>query len=396
MSTFPVSDFPAAAAVESDLGSMPFREALALFLQMRKPFLHPRTVRDYEYCSKWLNQHFGNLRPIDITGMHIRRYQIARKERCGPHMINHETSLLQQLLKSCGAWERVGLGFQPLPLPKESPGRAISEEEEHRLLRAGASNPQCISAYLFALISLNTTMGPGEVMSLRRKDIDLEKKTVSVNPAAAKNAGRRRTVELNDLALAACKELLDVAAKRGSILPEHYAFPYRHNRTHKYHPERHCNGFRKAWEVMLACAGIEKLRMYDLRHTAITRLCESPEASEETIESIAGHLTHQMKKRYSHVRTEARRAALAGLVPMRLDRSHIPSATTNAQSGPPKTGKPMTNEHVLALVEAKLPAKVIVAKIERAPADFDTVPETLKQLKQCGVPDAVILAMVKA
>ena len=56
----------------------------------------------------------------------------------------------------------------------------------------------------------------------------------------------------------------------------------------------------------------------------------------------------------------------------------------------------MTNEQVLALVEAQLPEKVIVARIERAPAAYDTSPETLKQLKQWGVPDAVIPAMVKA
>jgi len=30
------------------------------------------------------------------------------------------------------------------------------------------------------------------------------------------------------------------------------------------------------------------------------------------------------------------------------------------------------------------------------PANFDTDPDTLKALKQWGVPDAVILAMVKA
>jgi hypothetical protein len=136
--------------------------------------------------------------------------------------------------------------------------------------------------------------------------------------------------------------------------------------------------------------------MYDLRHTAITRLCEDPTVSEETIEAIAGHVTHQMKKRYSHVRVEARRAALAGLVPARLDRSQMPDSLKERSKEPQRTGKALRNDDVLALVEAKLPAEVIVAKIDRAPASYDTTPETLKALKQSGVPDAVILAMVKA
>lgn len=395
MATPTVTPFANLSPESDDLGSMPFTQALNLFLEMRKPFLHPRTVRDYHYCSKYLNQHFGHLRPNDITAMHIRKYQIARKERCGPHMINHEGSLLQQLLKQCGTWERVGLGYQPLPLPRVGPGRAITDEEEQKLFRAGASNPQWVSAYLFALISLNTTMGPGEIKKLRRKDIDLEKKTVTINPEGAKNPNRIRTIELNEIALGACKEALAVAEKKGSILPEHYVFPWRHKSTHKFHPDRPCESFRSQWEQMLDFAGIKNLRLYDLRHTAITRLCEDPNVSEEVIESIAGHITHQMKKRYCHVRVEARRAALAGLVPARLDRSHTPGNSNNG-NGPPKTGKPMTNEQVLALMEAQLPAKVIVAKIERAPGAFDTSPETLKALKQWGVPDAVILAMVKA
>lgn len=329
---------------------------------------------------KWLIQHFGHLRGIDITAMHIRKYQLARKERCGAHMINHETIVLQQFLRRCGTWEKVGLGYQPLPLPKNSPGRALSEDEEHRLLRAGASNPNWEQAYLFALVSLNTTMGPGEVMTLRRKDIDIEKKIVTINGEGAKNHHRMRSIPLNVIALRTCQELLALAETKGATLPDHYVFPFR-RRNNTLDPTRHCLSFKTAWFKMLSFAGIEKLRMYDLRHTAITRLCEDPNVSEEVIESIAGHITHQMKKRYCHVRVEARRAALAGLVPERLDTAHTPGNNGNNGDAPRKTGKPLTNEQVLSLVEAGLPAKVIVAKIERSPGNFDTVPETLKALK---------------
>ena len=380
---------------ENDLGSMTFRRAILTFIETRKPFLHPRTYRDYLYCTKWLIKFFANHRPNEITAMHIRKYQIERKERCGPQMINHECSLIQQLLKRCGTWERVGIGYQPLPLPRESPGRAITEDEEKRLLRAGASNPRWESAYLFALISLHTTMGPGEVQTLRRKDIDLEKRTVSINPEGAKNRGRMRLIPLNDIALRVCQEALARAERKGSILPEHYVFPFR-RKVNSYDPTRRCTTFRASWEEMLAFAGIGHLRQYDLRHTAITRLCENPENSEDTVEAIAGHITHAMKKRYSHVRVEARRAALAGLVPERLDK-HFKFALPKADSDEPhRSGPSLNNEQVLDLLSAGLPAKVIVAKIDRCQGNFDTAPVSLKQLKSAGVPDAVILAMVKA
>jgi hypothetical protein len=101
-----------------------------------------------------------------------------------------------------------------------------------------------------------------------------------------------------------------------------------------------------------------------------------------------------MKKRYSHVRVEARRAALAGLVPERLDKAYpIPGATNN---GTARTGKPLNNQDVLGMVEAGLPPKVLVAKIDRSPGNFDTTPDALKQLKTAGVHDSIILAMVRA
>jgi integrase len=383
-----------------DLSAMTFRQACYAFLESRKPFLHWRTYKDYRYCVKWLAEFFGTKRLPEITAEHIRKYQRHRLERCGPHMINHETSILGQLLRRIGTWEKVGLGFQPLSLPKKGPGRCISDDEERRLLRAGASNPRWEACYMFALLSLHTTMGPGEAMSLRRGDIDLEKNILRIGPEGAKNSGRIRTIPLNEIAIRVCREALSVAEKKGSILPEHYLFPFRKYRgsgPDHYDPTRHCTTFKTAWTEILKVAGIEKLRLYDLRHSAITRLCENPANAEEVIEAIAGHLTHDMKKNYSHVRVEARRAALAGLVPERLDRAYpIPGSAASNGNGPPRTGKPLDNQDVLGMVEASLPAKVLVAKIDRSPGAYDTSPDVLRQLKAAGVHDSVILAMVRA
>ena len=383
-----------------DLTTMTFRQACQAFLESRRPFVHPKTHRGYKYNIKALNEFFCDKRLPEITADHIRKYQRHRLEKCGAHSINHETSFLQQMLKRVGCWEKVGLGFQPLPLPKTGPGRAMSDDEERCLLRAGASNPRWESAYMFALLSLQTTMGPGEVMTLRRKDIDLDKNTVSVNVEGAKNSGRIRLIPLNEIGVRVCREALTVAEQRGSTLPEHYVFPFRVRAGRdagQYDPTRRCTTFRTAWREMLKAAGIEKLRLYDLRHTAITRLCENPNNAEEVIESIAGHINHQMKKRYSHVRVEARRAALAGLVPERLDKPYsVSGAVANNGDGPARTGKPLNNQDVLDLVEAGLPPKVLVAKIDRSPGSFDTSRDGLKQLKAAGVHDSIILAMVRA
>jgi hypothetical protein len=53
-----------------------------------------------------------------------------------------------------------------------------------------------------------------------------------------------------------------------------------------------------------------KGRWHDNRHTLITELAESG-AGDETIMEIAGHVSRQMLERYSHIRMEAKRKALA-------------------------------------------------------------------------------------
>jgi hypothetical protein len=48
------------------------------------------------------------------------------------------------------------------------------------------------------------------------------------------------------------------------------------------------------------------------------------------------------------------------------------------------------------MVKAVLSADTILAKIKATTCSFDTNPTTLKELKDAGVPENVILAMVQA
>jgi integrase len=59
-------------------------------------------------------------------------------------------------------------------------------------------------------------------------------------------------------------------------------------------------------------AGLQ-IRFHGLRHTCITKLAES-QASEHTLMAIAGHVSRKMIEHYSHIRMEAKRAALDAIV----------------------------------------------------------------------------------
>jgi integrase len=110
------------------------------------------------------------------------------------------------------------------------------------------------------------------------------------------------------------ERLLDRAHKQGAIAPDHYLIPRRVGGM-LYDPTKPPSrwGWRRAWRNLVKEAGLGGLRPHDLRHHAITKLAESPEASEQTIMSIAGHVSREMLEHYSHVRQEAKRRAVESL-----------------------------------------------------------------------------------
>ena len=57
---------------------------------------------------------------------------------------------------------------------------------------------------------------------------------------------------------------------------------------------------------------------------------------------------------------------------------------------------PLTNNDILTMVRAKLPATLIIQKIKTSPCAFDTFPSVLAELKYKGVPDEVLMVMVEA
>ena len=69
---------------------------------------------------------------------------------------------------------------------------------------------------------------------------------------------------------------------------------------------------KTAWNNVRTRAKVSG-RWHDNRHTLITDLAESG-AGDETIRDIAGHVSKQMLKHYSHIRMEAKRMALQSIV----------------------------------------------------------------------------------
>ena len=292
------------------LTALSFREAALRWLDSRRPYLSAKTIHEYELNIKTLSAYFGEMRLQEITPDQVRLYQKARMTQCGPFAINHECCVLSQMRK------RIGMplaDYQPLPLPKEKRGRALRDDEKKKLFEVAASDPNWLACCCFARISANTSAGPKEVMTLRLKDVDVEQRIMRVQPEGAKNIHRIRRLPLNLEAFAAMELALARARSLGAVEPDHYIFPFRTDKGKKHDPRRHQTTFKTAWKKLTAAAGVGQLRMYDLRHTAITNLLQDPNVSDETAEAIAGHIDPHTKKRYSHTHLDKMREAVEAL-----------------------------------------------------------------------------------
>ncbi len=96
----------------------------------------------------------------------------------------------------------------------------------------------------------------------------------------------------------------------GEMRPEWYLFPA--GKPRPSDPTRPVTTLKTAWNTVREKAKV-KGRWHDHRHTLITDLAESG-AGDQTIMDIAGHVSKNMLKHYSHIRMQAKREALESLV----------------------------------------------------------------------------------
>lgn len=303
----------------SRLAALNFREAARIWFDTHVPHIGAGTKRHYTNCINRLTTFFGELMLGEIHVGHFEQYQKLRSagecgfHRAGPSLVNHELNTLSQILTRANLWAPIAPHYKPLRLPRPSVGCALVSEDEERLFRVAASNPRWKVAYCCAILTANTTAGPNEIRHLRRMDIDLDPPVIHITEGV-KNEYRRRAIPLNSPAAWAMRELIKRARDLGAVDPDHYILPHRAaNGTNGFDPRRPISSWRGSWDKLRKAAGLPNLRMYDLRHHAITRLLEDEDVSERTVIELAGHVSRAMLERYSHIRMRTKKEAVDAL-----------------------------------------------------------------------------------
>ena len=307
----------------SALALLTFRDAGKRWHESRCSVLRARTSYMYDHHLNTLNKFFGEMRLKSIHVGHLIEYQAARKENkdgkwsrpAGPSIINHELSALQQVMKRAKLWAPIAEVYDPLRLPEFTKPKVLDDMEERHLFAVAASRPEWELALFAAKLARNTSAVGTELRHLRFLDVILDDGTprITINAATAKNGFRGRTIFLNATAVATIVRCMERGKKLGAYLPEHFIFPKRIVRGlwDPFQPAS-SSWLRGPFGEMRKAAGFPWLTPHCFRHMAITVMLENG-ASPETVRHIAGHVSEQMMRHYSHNRLEAQKSVLEAM-----------------------------------------------------------------------------------
>lgn len=263
---------------------------------------------------------FGPRLLSDIDLNSITSYQKLRQSQgVSGRTINFEIGCLRGVLRHFGLWARIADRVRHLK-ERHDVGKAITREDEAKLRAACEVSHSSALQVLFTL-SIDTGLRSSEVKALRHKDLHVERMGGEITggyltvPKSKTQAGTGRLIPLSKRV---CKSLSMWLSLFPQATPDSYVFP-RHRvgfadnqgttRMWGIELTEPMGEWKRAWQAACQRAGA-KYRWHDLRHTFISRLAENPAVSEETIRSLAGHVSRGMLQRYSHIRTEAKTAAI--------------------------------------------------------------------------------------
>ncbi len=285
-------------------------------------FTQKRSARDdLRYAGFWVT-YMGKtpadqVRPEDVERW--RRKRLSEKTRLGrptsPATVNRATSFLRRLFNLAirdGLLDKNPVSRVKALTENNTRIRYLSQEEEAQL--RAVTVPADWAAISFAM---NTGLRQGEMLSLRREDLDLRLGMVTVRRS---KHGEQRHVPLNQGARDALAIILGgqdsdwvFPAPKASKKQQTDERPGRGKKTVPEDRPRRGDSLYKG-VLVRACrkAGVKNFRWHDLRHTFCSRLVMVG-VDLRTVQELAGHKSILMTQRYAHLSPAHQRAAVMAL-----------------------------------------------------------------------------------
>lgn len=286
-----------------------FEKAMQRYLAEVTPTKRPMTQTAERRRAVPLIEFFGKYSLAAVTAELIAQYRDRRlagedrKDKDGnaipraANTVRLELALLGHLFTVAVKEWGLGLTYNPVlnirrPAPGAGRNRRLDADEEAKLLAAVDNHSNPMLRWIVR-IALETGMRSSEIATLRRNQIDLDRRIVRL--LETKNT-LPRTVPLTINATALFQEALAYPVRPLDTDLIFFGEPGQDGQRRPYN-------FNKVWLDIKRSVGCADFRFHDLRHEVVSRFVEAG-LSDQEVSAISGHKSMQMLKRYTHLRAE--------------------------------------------------------------------------------------------
>jgi len=251
-----------------------------------------RDLKEAEDRLKHLDTFFAGKRIATIGPADITAYVAKRKgEGASNGTINRDLAVLNRMMRL--AYEHNKLLRPPMihKLKEGAPRQGFFEREQFEAVR------QYLPSDLQVAVTIAYTFGwrmQSEVLTLERRQVDLDAGTLRLEPGTTKNDDGRivyLTPELKVLIAAQIEQVRGLEREMGRILAP--LFPHLRGR----HKGERVRDFRKAWETACQKAGCPRMLRHDFRRTAVRNMVNVG-VPERVAMKVTGHKTRAVFDRY--------------------------------------------------------------------------------------------------
>jgi integrase len=252
-----------------------------------------RSLREARARFDHLLAFFAGRRVAAIGPADVSAYVQQRQQSGAANgTINRELATLTRMLRL--AYEAGKLLRLPVvrKLKEAAPRQGFFERDQYEAVRRRLRPDLQVAA------TIAYTYGwrmQSEVLTLERRQLDLEAGTLRLDPGTTKNDEGRvvyLTPELAGLLAGQVERIRAVERKTGRIIP--YLFPYLSGRRRLGQRRR---DYRKAWTRACAKAGVAGRLRHDFRRTAVRNLVNAG-VPERVAMTVTGHRTRAVFDRY--------------------------------------------------------------------------------------------------
>lgn len=250
---------------------------------------HRRDLQFYRRVGTRFGQY--RLRAINRMEVQVFHNKLVTEEKLAPATADHHVVYMRRVLNLAVQWEFLEKNpLKNIPLMKidNKVERYLSDDEAQRLVEVLTTDLAYGASYIL-LFLLSTGARLNEAMQAQWEQIDRSKGVWRI-PATNTKSNKARSVPLNDSAV----WVLDQLWTEGR-----HPYLFVNARTNKPFVT-----ITRAWYRLRLKAGIEGLRIHDLRHSFASFLVNGGRSLYE-VQQILGHSDPKVTMRYAHLSAQA-------------------------------------------------------------------------------------------